>query len=130
MHNAGFIICFYCLDKTLSYISIHTNNSLENFLSSVIGKIALIGFSFIVLILTGFLFSKIKNENICNLWKWALLVIILAALSNGFVQGAKMVFDRTRYRAMVYAGDLTFENYNEWFIFNKNKFEFLNKLLK
>lgn len=124
----GLVICFYCLDKTLSYISTHTNNSLDEFLSSLVGKFVVILSSIIVLSISGFLFSKVNNETLCSVWKWALLVIILAALSNGIVQGAKHIFDRTRYRAMVYVGDVDFQYYNNWFIFNDNKFASVSPL--
>ncbi|MBQ9792940.1 MAG: phosphatase PAP2 family protein [Clostridia bacterium] len=116
------LICYYCLNNSLEHLSTHTNNSLDNFLSSALGIISLFLFSGAVTGCALFIFSKIKNENILLLWKWALLVIILSALSNGIVQGAKLVFDRTRYRAMVFSGDTEFQYYDYWFKFNSNKF--------
>ena len=116
------VICYYCLNNSLEHLSTHTNNSLDNFLSSALGIISLFLFSIAITACALFLFSKVKNENILLLWKWALLVIILSALSNGVVQGAKLVFDRTRYRAMVFSGDIDFQYYDYWFKFNNNKF--------
>ena len=116
------VICYYCLNNSLEHLSTHTNNSLDNFLSSALGIISLFLFSIAITACALFLFSKVKNENILLLWKWALLVIILSALSNGVVQGAKLVFDRTRYRAMVFSGDTDFQYYDYWFKFNSNKF--------
>ena len=116
------VICYYCLNNSLEHLSTHTNNSLDNFLSSALGIISLFLFSIAITACVLFLFSKVKNENILLLWKWALLVIILSALSNGVVQGAKLVFDRTRYRAMVFSGDTDFQYYDYWFKFNSNKF--------
>lgn len=116
------VICYYCLNNSLEHLSTHTNNSLDNFLSSALGIISLFLFSIAITACALFLFSKVKNENILLLWKWALLVIILSALSNGVVQGAKLVFDRTRYRAMVFSGDTNFQYYDYWFKFNSNKF--------
>ena len=116
------MICYYCLNNSLEHLSTHTNNSLDNFLSSALGIISLFLFSIAITACALFLFSKVKNENILLLWKWALLVIILSALSNGVVQGAKLVFDRTRYRAMVFSGDTDFQYYDYWFKFNNNKF--------
>ncbi|MBR1985176.1 MAG: phosphatase PAP2 family protein [Clostridia bacterium] len=119
---ASVVICFYCLYNSLEHLSTHTNNSLDTFLSSTFGLISLLLFSIMVVGCAFVLISKIKKENINYLWKWALLVIVLSALSNGIVQGAKLVFDRTRYRAMVFSGDTDFQYYDYWFVFNKNKF--------
>lgn len=116
------LICYYCLNNSLEHLSTHTNNSLDNFLSSALGIVSLFLFSIAITGCALFLFSKIKNENIILLWKWALLVIILSALSNGIVQGAKLVFERTRYRAMVFSGDTEFQYYDYWFKLNSNKF--------
>lgn len=116
------LICYYCLNNSLEHLSTHTNNGLDNFLSSTLGIISLLFSSSAITGFALFLFSKIKNENILLLWKWALLVIILSALSNGIVQGAKLIFDRTRFRAMVFSGDTDFQYYDYWFKFNNNKF--------
>lgn len=118
----SYIICFYCINKTCEYVATHTTFGLEEYLSSTLGLITILLVSLVVNILAFLLFSKISNENLQKLWKWALLVIILAALSNGIVQGAKRIFDRTRYRAMVYVGDTKFQYFDYWFVFNNNKF--------
>ena len=118
----SFVVCFYCLHKTLDYIATHTLFGLDKFITSTLGLIVIILASIIVTILSFLLFSKINNENLKTLWKWALLVLILAAASNLIVQTAKHIFDRTRFRAMVFVGDAEFQYYDYWFKFNQNKF--------
>ena len=119
----SFVVCFYCLHKTLEYVATHTLFGLDKFIESTLGLIVIILASIIVTILTFLLFSKVSKENLKNLWKWALLVLILAAASNLIVQTAKHIFDRTRFRAMVFVGDTDFQYYDHWFKFNQNKFD-------
>ena len=118
----SYVICFYCINKTCEYLATHTTFGLDEYLTSTLGLITILSISLIVNILAFLLFSKVSNENLQKLWKWALLVIVLAALSNGIVQGAKRIFDRTRYRAMVCVGDTEFQYFDYWFVFNSNKF--------
>lgn len=118
----SFVVCFYCLHKTLEYVATHTLFGLDKFIESTLGLIVIILASIIVTILAFLLFSKVSKENLKNLWKWALLVLILAAASNLIVQTAKHIFDRTRFRAMVFVGDTDFQYYDHWFKFNQNKF--------
>lgn len=118
----SFAISFYCLHKTLDYIATHTLFGLDKFIASTLGIIIIILASIIITILAFLLFSKISNENLKSLWKWALLVLVLAAASNLVVQTAKHIFDRTRFRAMVFVGDAEFQYYDYWFKFNQNKF--------
>lgn len=119
----SFVVCFYCLHKTLEYVATHTLFGLDKFIESTLGLIVIILASIIVTILAFLLFTKVSNENLKNLWKWALLVLILAAASNLIVQTAKHIFDRTRFRAMVFVGDTDFQYYDHWFKFNQNKFD-------
>ena len=119
----SFVVCFYCLHKTLEYVATHTLFGLDKFIESTLGLIVIILASIIVTILAFLLFSKVSKENLKNLWKWALLVLILAAASNLIVQTAKHIFDRTRFRAMVFVGDTDFQYYDHWFKFNQNKFD-------
>jgi len=119
----SFVVCFYCLHKTLEYVATHTLFGLDKFIESTLGLIVIILASIIVTILAFLLFSRVSKENLKNLWKWALLVLILAAASNLIVQTAKHIFDRTRFRAMVFVGDTDFQYYDHWFKFNQNKFD-------
>lgn len=119
---ASFIICFYCINKTLGYISEYTSFGLDQFLDSALGIIIVLLFSAGVDICAFLLFNKLSIETLSSLWKWAVFVIIVSALSNAIVQGAKHIFDRTRYRAMVYVGDTEFSFYTPWYQINTNKF--------
>ncbi|NCB48159.1 MAG: phosphatase PAP2 family protein [Clostridia bacterium] len=117
------IICsFYGLNKTLNYISIYTDFGLDSFVANIFGKLAIIGFSISISILIFFIFGRLKKEMIVSLTGFALAVLIVAGISNGIVQGSKLIFDRTRYRAMIYEGYTNFEYYTNWFIINTNKF--------
>ena len=118
----SFIVCFYCIHKVLEYLSIYTNFGLKEYISSTIGIISILLFSVVVDVIAFYLMSKISKENLEKLYKWAIVVFIVALLSNGFVQFSKRIFDRTRYRAMVYVGDTEFSYYQNWYIINTNKF--------
>jgi len=119
---ASVICSFYGLNKTLEYISNYTNFGLGNFVESVLGKVAILGFSSVISLIIFFLFGRLKEETIISLSGFALAVLIVAGLSNAIVQGSKIIFDRTRYRAMVYEGYSNFEYYTNWFVINTNKF--------
>jgi len=117
------VVCaFYGLNKTLGYICDYTSFGLDDFVASTLGKVAILGFSTIISFVIFLLFGKIKNETIVSLSGFALAVLIVAALSNGIVQGSKLIFDRARYRSMVYEGYTNFEYYTNWFVINTNKF--------
>lgn len=119
---ASLVISFYCINKTLGYVAEHTTFGLDEFLESTLGTLIVILFSAGVDLCAFLLFNKLSVETLSSLWKWAVFVIIVAALSNGIVQGAKHIFDRTRYRAMVYVGDAEFSFYTPWYQINTNKF--------
>lgn len=119
---AGYIVSFYCINKTLKYISIYTNFGLDAFLKNTFGKIAIVLISIIVAILVFLCFIKMKKETLQKLSGWALAIMIVSLISNVIVQGAKIVFDRTRFRAMMYEGDTEFSHFTNWFEINKNKF--------
>ncbi len=124
MFVGSYIITFYCLHKVLEYLSIYTNFGLDEYIISVIGLISVALVSLAVNIGSFYLISKISDDNINRLWKWALVVLIVAILSNGIVQFSKRIFDRTRYRAMVHIGDSEFNYFDYWFTFNTNKFSY------
>lgn len=119
---ASFIISFYCIHKTLSYISEHTSFGLENFLTSALGIIIVGLFSLIVDICAYILFDKLNISNLQQLLWWAILVLFVAAISNVAVQGAKHIFDRTRFRAMHFVGDTSYTYYTPWYQINTEKF--------
>ncbi len=116
------IISFYGLHKTIDYMAIYTDFGLNLYLESFWGIVSIIGFSCVFVMLVFFVFGKFKKRTIASLMGFALAVIIVAALSNAIVQGSKLIFDRARYRAMVYEGHTDFEYYTYWFQINNNKF--------
>ncbi|MBQ3047741.1 MAG: phosphatase PAP2 family protein [Clostridia bacterium] len=119
---AAYIVCFYCINKTLSYISEHSAFGLDNFLSSSLGLIIVLSFSLIVNIFAFLLFNKLSETSLAQLFWWAILVLMVAAVSNTIIQTTKHVFDRTRYRAMHFVGDENFSYYTPWYKVNNNKF--------
>ena len=120
---AATVVSFYCLFNTLEQISNHTLLGIDKYISSTIGIISIVLLSVVITILTFFLFSKISEVNISYLWKWAVCVVILSAISNGIVQASKIVFDRTRYRAMIFEGYTDFQYYNPWYSLKDNTFD-------
>ena len=128
LFSAGLVVCFYCIHKVLEYLSIYTNIGLDKYISSTIGMISILLISCVVNIFAFFLISKISDENIKKLYVWAIVVLIVALLSNGIVQFSKRIFDRTRYRAMVFAGDKDFSYFQNWYVFNTNKFQHVSEL--
>ena len=119
---ASFVVSFYCINKTLGYISEHTSFGLENFLESTLGLIIVVLFSLVVDICAFMLFNKLSAESLKQLLWWAILVLFVSALSNAFVQGTKHIFDRTRFRAMHFVGDTQYTYYTPWYQINTNKF--------
>lgn len=112
------IYLFYVtLDNFVPYVS-----DISDYIHSAIGIITIFLFPIFITATTYFLISKIKLETIKQLWKWALLVIIVAFVSNSIIQIAKHIFDRTRFRAMVFSGDNEFSFFTNWFTINQHKF--------
>ncbi|MBE6834911.1 MAG: phosphatase PAP2 family protein [Ruminococcaceae bacterium] len=66
-----------------------------------------------------------KDETIKNLLTFAIAVIIIAAVANGFVNLIKIPAGRMRYRAMNTEGAQLiggFKNYTRWYVFNGQRF--------
>ncbi len=119
----GSVLCsFYGLNKTLKYISLYTNFGLSGYVATTFGLATIFLVATLFAILIFYLFSRLKQETISKLTGFALAIIVVSALSNVIVQGSKYIFDRARYRAMVYEGYTNFEYYSQWFVINKSKF--------
>lgn len=119
---ASYVVSFYCIHKTLGYVSEHSSFGLDNFLSSTLGIIIVVLFSLIVDICAFMLFNKLSEHSLQQLLWWAILVLFVGAFSNIIVQGAKHIFDRTRFRAMQFVGDTSYTYYTPWYQVNTNKF--------
>lgn len=118
----GCAVSFYCINKTLEYLSVYTNFGLDVYLENTMGKFSVLAFSIVVNVIVFMLFSRVSKESIRELFGFAITVIIVSIISNVIVQGAKLIFDRTRYRAMMYEGYDDFEYYTNWYQINTNKF--------
>lgn len=110
----GFAIWFFCAHRTLGYIGEHLGEIGEAHMSKF--YVTLIEFFTAIVLntLTIFCFRGFSEDTINKLFKWALVVIIAAAVSNGIVQGLKIFWGRYRYRAMNLEG--SFENFTPWYI--------------
>ena len=118
----GVVVCFYCINKTLNYLSIYTNFGLDVYLANQMGKLSVFAFSVVVNVVTFLSFYKISNESIKQLVGFALCVMVVSLISNAIVQGSKYIFCRTRFRAMLYEGYDNFEYFTNWYQINTNKF--------
>lgn len=114
----GIYLFYVTLDNFAPYVS-----GVSEYISSTVGIITIFLFPIIIVGLIYLLFSKTKPEKINALWKWALIVLIVAVVSNAIVQVSKHIFDRTRFRAMVFSGDDKFSYFTNWFTINTNKFQ-------
>lgn len=118
----GILVGFYCFYKLSKYISIYSDFGLDKFREKTIGKLAIFAMSLIFTLLLFLCFKKVKKETLQQLSKWALWVLIISAISNGFVQGLKLFWGRTRFRAMNYMNDSEFSHFTNWFQINKDRF--------
>lgn len=111
-------ITVYGVLKVVSYLKIHTN--LEDFFMTTASKV-LLGIVMASIMLAIYsVCGLIREQTLDSLYKWAIAVLAVAALSNAITQVAKHIFCRTRFRAMIYEGQI--DSYTPWFIINTNKF--------
>lgn len=115
------LIGMYLLNNTLNSVLDYTDINLEDY--SIIRVFLILIISGIINFLIFILFNKLSVKNINNLFWWAVLVIIVGAVSNLAVQILKHIFDRTRFRAMVFVEDLEYTFYSPWYKINKLKFD-------
>lgn len=124
--GTSYLIAFYSFHKTLKYIATYLSSlsktAFSNYLSSALGIITVAITSAIICVLIFLLISRLKPETLQALWKWAIVVLVSAVISNAIVQVSKHIFDRTRYRAMIFVGDTEFTHFTNWFNINSNKF--------
>lgn len=114
------LVAGYCVFKASNYLKIHL--SLEEFFATAFSKILLVGITAGLLTLIFAFCSNISDSSLQYLYKWAIAVILVALVSNGIAQVTKHIFDRTRYRAMIYEGYTDFDYYTPWFVINTKKF--------
>lgn len=119
----SYAIAFYSFRKTLEYLSIYTDIGIKDYMSSAIGIITQIVMSFVICVVIFYLISKLNNDQLKSLFKWAIIVLVACLVSNAVVQISKRIFDRARYRAMISEGYTDFEYFTNWFIINTKKFE-------
>jgi len=120
--SISFVSLFIGIRKTLGYIANYTHFGLNDFLNSTTGKFA---YTFLALAVAGLLlipFVKVKRETLAKLVRWAVIVLVVCAVSTAIVQSLKYIFTRTRYRAMVYEGYTEFEYYTPWYVINRQRF--------
>lgn len=118
----GILVGFYFFYKLSKYIGIYTDFGLSEFREKTIGKLALFAMSLVFTVCLFLCFIKTKKETLQSLSKWAIWVLIVSAVSNALVQGLKLFWGRTRFRAMNYMNDTEFSHYTDWFRINKDRF--------
>lgn len=124
----GALVGFYCFYKMSKYIGIYTDFGLTEFRATTVGKLALFAMSLVVTFCIFLCFIKVKQETLQDLAKWAIWVLIISAVSNAFVQGLKLFWGRTRFRAMNYMNDTEFSHYTNWFQINKDRFAVVDEV--
>lgn len=112
----GFVAWFVCLFRTLDYIGESLSLSTKEFALKPSVVLIQLFFSAVFNTLTYFAFRNCSEETILKLFKWALVVLIVAALSNLIVQGLKIFWGRFRFRAMATLED--FSSYTPWYHIN------------
>lgn len=110
----GLGIWFFCTHRTIGYLGEHLGELGETHMSKTYVTLIKLFSALTLNTLTIFCFKNLSEETINNLFKWALVVLIAAAVSNGVVQGLKMFWGRYRYRAMNVEG--VFDSYSPWYI--------------
>lgn len=113
-------IATYGILKVIHYLKIHSD--LKGFLATNTSKLLIVVAVMCVLVAVYSLTSLISDDNLDRLYKWAIAVLVVSALSNGITQVSKYIFRRTRFRAMVYEGYMDYEYYTPWFVINTKKF--------
>ena len=112
----GFAIWFFCAHRTLGYLGEHLGVLGEAHMEELYVTLIKFFTALVLNTLTIFSFRGFSEETLNKLFKWALVVIIAAAVSNGIVQGLKIFWGRYRYRAMNLEG--SFEMFTPWYIIN------------
>ena len=118
----GLAISLMFIFKTLEHYSYYASKRFINYYESTLGKVCFVLFSCVIEIIVFLIFNKLKADTLKSLFKWAVIIIVVSALSNGLVKLLKIIFKRTRFRAMLYVGDVNFNYYTNWFVINKNTF--------
>lgn len=112
----GFLILFFGAHRTLEYIGEHmgevgVKEMAKPYVLLIKMTVALVLNVFIILS-----FKVCKDETINKLFKWAIVVIVAAAVSNLIVQGFKIIWGRQRFYSMKAEG--SFEGFSYWFAIN------------
>lgn len=118
---AGLASTVYGVKNTLDSLTRYVSFSLQEFLDSMLGKVAYVFLSIAICALIFLLLTKLNDETIKKLLKWAIVVVVTCVTATLIVKGLKIIVGRTRFRAMVYEGDTAFEHYSPWFAINNSK---------
>ena len=114
------VVTAYAIYKIVGYLVIYTE--LKPFLYSTLGLLLLIVLGAALLLGIFCIISLLKETTIEKLFKWAIAVLIVAAVSNGIAQALKFIVARTRYRAIMNESLDPETYFTPWYMINKNKF--------
>lgn len=77
-------------------------------------------FSFVITFLTSNFVNKLSDEIVLKLFRFAILTIIVIAVSNILTHLLKFVFSRERFRTLKFLGDTEYSGFTKWFEINTN----------
>lgn len=118
----GLFISLFFVFKTLENYSYYASDKFLEFCSYPLTKIFFCFVAIAIEISAFLVLNRLQQNTLKNLFKWAVIVIVVCLISNLMVKLLKIIVNRTRYRAMLYVGDTEFTYYTNWFKFNKNTF--------
>lgn len=110
----GFAIWLFCVHRTLGHIGKHISADASKYMSSGVIVLIKLCTALTLNILTILCFKGCSEETLSKLFKWAIVILVAAALSNGIVQGLKLFWGRMRYCAMNVLND--FDGYSPWYV--------------
>ena len=112
----GFLILFFGVHRTFGYIGKHIGEAGVKEMSKPYVLLIKMTVALVLNIFIILSFKVCKDETINKLFKWAIIVIVAAAVSNLIVQGFKIIWGRQRFYSMKTEG--SFEGFSYWFAIN------------
>ena len=112
--GAMFLLFF----KAFGYVFKHIN--IKNFIYEPYILTIFIVFSFVITFLIFLIFKNLNATVLQKLLNFAILSILVIALSNAITQGLKPIFTRERFRTIKLLNDTSFSGYTPWYLPNKN----------
>lgn len=110
----GLVIWFFCAHRTLGHLGKHIDENASKYMSSGVAILIKLCTALTLNTLTILCFKQCSKETLSKLFKWAIVILVASALSNGIVQGLKLFWGRMRYCAMNVLNN--FDDYSPWYV--------------